>query len=544
MINSLEDSHIAQLNQRPINSQLNGRVVKNTYAYPLAQDKSIPQNKSAKISFRGLPSSYLANEEIFTKLIGKTRKFIGGPANHKKVQEIINSAVEILLGNKEIPQELTTYMAEHGEVVRSVIEKAKAFIKEQHKKEPLEHEHLLKEIKKVINTALDVYPTVENPGWLYTSKTLRKFLFMADTSQVVFASLFALVLTGFFRPVTIMVLPGQKNNKDDKKYAAAHSVASGVIGYATSLLVSSPIARAMEKLENHPEKFLTDPAVQYLTKTQAIKAAQKEVNFIPEFILAAPRAVITIALIPPILKHVFGWEKAKHKNKANNPETKPVNTVEKNLDELKEENLIEPQETENVPSKDTQNGTNNTSFTGRPIVNKELLKEAKSPFDRLTTVLACYFARMLENPRIKDLIEKTKTNQNLTRWLSTITSTIISGFYVQQTLTKKDLDEKKRKTLAVNQGLTAIVSNIMAWGLDEKTGKWVDKAFADKYSAVNVNPAINPDHLKAKDLYHGTHVAKTIIIFGMIHRFVVPVLITPIANHIGNKLNEKKTNKN
>ena len=37
--------------------------------------------------------------------------------------------------------------------------------------------------------------------------------------------------------------------------------------------------------------------------------------------MAVPKAFITIALIPPILKYIFGWEKKKHANTPLNIQT-------------------------------------------------------------------------------------------------------------------------------------------------------------------------------------------------------------------------------
>lgn len=154
--------------------------------------------------------------------------------------------------------------------------------------------------------------------------------------------------------------------------------------------------------------------------------------------------------------------------------------------------------------------------------------------DALTTRMARGFAKFFENKRMKDLIEHTKKNDNLTRVLTTIVSFFLSGFYMQQTLKNKELDPKKRTTLAVNQGLSFVLPTIGAWLLDGKTDKFLEKHFSDKYSAVNWN------HPEAKKLFHGIQCAKSIIIFGIMYRYIAPVVVTPFANHIGNKLNERK----
>lgn len=157
--------------------------------------------------------------------------------------------------------------------------------------------------------------------------------------------------------------------------------------------------------------------------------------------------------------------------------------------------------------------------------------------DSLTTKMAKGFAKFFENRHMKKLVERTKGNDNLTRFLTTIVSFVLSGFYMQQTLKNKDLDPKKRTTLAVNQGLSFILPTIGAWTLDGKTDKFLEKHFSDKYSAVNAKHLPRETALK---LFHGIQCAKSIIIFGLFYRYLAPVLVTPLANHIGNMINERK----
>lgn len=170
----------------------------------------------------------------------------------------------------------------------------------------------------------------------------------------------------------------------------------------------------------------------------------------------------------------------------------------------------------------------------------KLFKPISKPYnkfmDYLTTGLAKGFVKLLENKYIKKFIEKTK-NSNLVQNLTVLNSFIISGFYMQQTLKNKNLDSEKKKTLAINQGLTCAVSTLIGLFINDKTDKFIEKHFADKYSAVALKSG-GPK--EAINLFHGINAAKSIIIFGIIYRFITPVVMTPIANHIGNKLQEKK----
>lgn len=326
MINSLiKDSHMGP-RFCPQNSY-SGRSAYKPQDNIVTKDKSnhstsVTIRKPAEPNFCGFSSSRLANADIFVDLIKTARTFLNYTSKHKQVIDLLDESVKTLMDSSHHPDEnVTRFLDLHKDSVQAVIKTTKDILNDEHKKDPLDAKNLVRKTKNAINTAVRVYPTVEKPSWIYTNNYIKKLFIMADNSQSVFGALFALVLTGIFRPATIIALPGQKKNKDDKKYAAAHSVASGIIGYIIALAISSPIAKAMKKLEDEPEKFLKKDTLKYLRKKGAVNTAKKYVNILHEAILAFPRAAITIALIPPILKHVFGYELKKDKPVADNTKT-------------------------------------------------------------------------------------------------------------------------------------------------------------------------------------------------------------------------------
>lgn len=165
------------------------------------------------------------------------------------------------------------------------------------------------------------------------------------------SALMALFLAGALRPVTIMALPGKKD-KDDKIYASAHSMASALIGYGASYAITIPWDNGIKKvMDNYKEHYDTvignlrngtanePPKLKFkfgilqnkyeklveLEKQAAtsgtklakkacknyIDTLQMEMKNISDWAIAIPRSMLTIALIPPILKYVFGIEKKK-----------------------------------------------------------------------------------------------------------------------------------------------------------------------------------------------------------------------------------------
>ena len=97
----------------------------------------------------------------------------------------------------------------------------------------------------------------------YNSKGLEKFLKSDGVGKLldisaknpgVITSLYSLFLCVLLRPATIMALPGK--NIEDKKYASAHSIASGIIGFLTTVAIISPIAGMVGLAFKHPAKYL------------------------------------------------------------------------------------------------------------------------------------------------------------------------------------------------------------------------------------------------------------------------------------------------
>lgn len=168
---------------------------------------------------------------------------------------------------------------------------------------------------------------------------------------------------------------------------------------------------------------------------------------------------------------------------------------------------------------------------------KDALKIPLKTYNGGVSWLAKGVSRFLQNDTVFEIIEKSKSNKLLMNHLMTLGSTILSGFYVIRTLGNKNLDEKKKKTLAINQTLVFGLSTLTCYTVESKIFSRVN-TFANHFEAVNHK--FIPE---AKDLIKfkkGVKPASKIVVFDTIFRFMAPVFLTPVANHIGNKLNDKK----
>ena len=168
---------------------------------------------------------------------------------------------------------------------------------------------------------------------ILASNWFGKLAKYAEEHNISASALIALVLAGILRPATILSLPG-KEDKEDKIYAAGHAIASGIIGFAVSTAITSPFDESIRKIFDSKKfrrsKFKSmDDKIATLIKQKDAGTLTKEakqtlknlknqrnalntlIKNIPDWIIGVPRAILTIALIPPILKYVFGVEKKK-----------------------------------------------------------------------------------------------------------------------------------------------------------------------------------------------------------------------------------------
>jgi len=187
---------------------------------------------------------------------------------------------------------------------------------------------------------------------------------------------------------------------------------------------------------------------------------------------------------------------------------------------------------------------NNIGFSGKPPEPKSkfckpivkffqpVIKPIKNGVDKLTGKLADGLAILLNSERFKNTFIKINETKKMVQHITCLTSLVLSGFYIKQTLQNDQMEKRQKNTLAVNQAIVALFSAVASYKLDNKISAKTDK-FINKFIAAN---ATNDKIGKYVD---GIKSAQSFIVFGTVYRFIAPVLLTPIANHIGNKINDK-----
>ncbi len=109
----------------------------------------------------------------------------------------------------------------------------------------------------------------------------------------------------------------------------------------------------------------------------------------------------------------------------------------------------------------------------------QFFKYFNDKYDQFTDYIADKFtSRIVESDALSKLADKFKNSDNLYQHCLTIGSVITSGLYMQRTLANDKLDKDRKNTLAVNQGLTFVLSTIGAYALDKYIKGWWDNVTA------------------------------------------------------------------
>ena len=299
----------------------------------------------------------------------------------------------------------------------------------------------------------------------------------------------------------------------------------------------------------------------------------KSLTWAPDLLFRIPIALTTVSLIPWVLKTMFGVEKHK-KPEADNSSTAAKTAVAAAtaaaatvaVAAATKGSSAQPIST---PATVSFNGieNNKVSFKGRANQSQQdnvLFKGGKPPKKpNALNKFVSYIGETMGNLYGRPLIESEGMAKvsaklsdmpgGLTQGMQTVGSLLTSSAYVYGTVTNKKLDPEKRKTLGINQVLCFIVPTIAAYTVDKLLNNWI-KSKEYRYSGLQQQAAadakLNGNLAKSKEIIEslgnkvkGVRVLASLAVFTIIYRYATPVLITPIANKIGDKINANKQRK-
>lgn len=156
------------------------------------------------------------------------------------------------------------------------------------------------------------------------------------------------------------------------------------------------------------------------------------------------------------------------------------------------------------------------------------IKKANNKATELTNkALGPILLKASDTKLIKSLVNWYSKQENGYTKLLFADSVILSSFYMISTAKNKDMKKEQKMPLIVNQGLVFLISAAGTFFLD-KIIKDKVKEFTTEFKRISKSA----DPKKIERITKGISEAQTIIVFGLIYRFIAPVVITPIANKV------------
>ena len=282
----------------------------------------------------------------------------------------------------------------------------------------------------------------------------------------------------------------------------------------------------------------------------------KSLTWLPDLAFRVPIAMTTVALIPWLLKNLFHIEKNKPAQNVK-PQEQPV--VENKIENAVEE--VKPAFKGFAKLGNNENPTPEISFKGVEQPQDEPTKEGNPSFkagkkpdksiikkflDWIGEKMAkLYGEKLINSDRMANISAKlSDVPGGLSQAMQAFGALLTSGTYVARTVNNKDLDPEKRKTLAINQTLCWIVPTIAAYAVDRSINDFVKKKIEYRYSGLQQQKAAVEKlkgNAKASEEILGSLSKKvagvrtlaSLAVFTIIYRYATPVIITPIANKIG-----------
>ncbi len=149
-------------------------------------------------------------------------------------------------------------------------------------------------------------------GKIMNNRAFEWLTGFAGEHPVATGSLVGLFLAGGLRPLLTLSLPG-KDDREDKIYAAGHSLSSAIIGFGFSTLITTPIDSGIKYIYNDAKKMRKED-YDKLTPEEIVNYAKRN-NAIPDEIVnknLTPKEIVDYA-------------------KENNKELIPLRKLTKNL---------------------------------------------------------------------------------------------------------------------------------------------------------------------------------------------------------------------
>lgn len=328
---------------------------------------------------------------------------------------------------------------------------------------------------------------IQNVSRFLNNKTLLKGLEKISEHGTSFAAGTSLLMSMTVRPLAILSTPDVE--KENKQYAVANSLCSGLIKFGMVEAIALPIENAVKRIDKNPEKYLKKETIKTLKngadnliKSKSYKLGTQMIKLGTGFFMAIPKSVLTIALIPVIMDNIF-----KNKSK----KVQETLRVKNNKD------------------------------------NIQIINSTKIPFSgALQEGLSKGAGKILDNKYLQNFaVRNADKEKDIAKHITAATDVLLTSAFAWRTEKSDRIKENRKKALIYNNVISTAITLFGGYGIDSaiknKTGSFI-KTFSE----------INKHDPKLHKYIEGINILRPALIFAAIYYGILPMFSTYIAERV------------
>lgn len=315
-----------------------------------------------------------------------------------------------------------------------------------------------------------------------SSRFLKNKIFLKSLEKISehgisFSAGLSLLMSTVVRPCAIFATPDVE--KENKQYACANSICSGLVKFAMVEAVALPVENAVRKLDSNPEKYFNPSTVKNLTQNtqsfnmRSYKLITQIIKLGTGFVTAVPKSILTLSLIPVLMDKIF----------------------------------FKPKKSSKIPPEDLKN--KDINFTGNFA-------------DKLPKMIA----NIVENEKIQKWANKHQAqDKDIAKHIISATDVLLTSSFVYQTNRSKKIKENRKKALIYNNVISTAITILGGYAIDNLIKKRTGK-FIEKFKQINAG---NP---KLPKYVEGLNILRPALIFAGIYYCILPIFSTYTAEKV------------
>ena len=333
---------------------------------------------------------------------------------------------------------------------------------------------------------------------ILTNKTVLKSLEKISDHGTSFAAGASLIMSLGVRTFSIYNTPDVE--KENKFYAMANSITSGIVKFGIVEAVALPIENAVARIDKNSAKYLKETTLKnFNPQTRSYKFITQIIKLSTGLLTAIPKSMLTIALIPVVMNKVFRYNPLEDLKKA--AEKFPYKNESARFFNINN-SLQEPKE---------------PTFTG-------------SIGDKISRGIG----KIIENKKVQMLAKKYEMeDEDIYKHITAMTDVLLTSASVWQTNHSESIKENCKRVLNYN--------NIINTAITIAMGYWVD-GFVKNHTngVIEKFKEVNKHNPKLPKYIEGINIIRPTIIFAFIYYALLPMFSTYTSEKLDKFLNKSQ----